>query len=440
MKSLFSKLPMEGLAELVREMVRGDLHPSHYMELLQKRFASLEPLVRAFVPETHEPFARLAMELKRLEERFSDPRERPPLYGVPVGVKDVIHVEGFPTRAGSALPAELLSGEEGPLVRKLRELGAVFMGKTQTAEFAYLAPAPTRNPHDLERTPGGSSSGSAAAVACGLCPLALGTQTVGSTLRPAAYCGIVGFKPSFGRVSTKGMIPLSPSLDHIGLFTRDPEGMLLAGSLLLESWAEPKPFDRIVIGVPEGPYLHRAGQESLSHFAKALENLQKAGLTIKQVKIMENFQEIAHRHNRLMAAEAAMVHENWFKQSSHLYRQETRALIERGMTVSPVELEQYRESRIRLREGLCRIMEEEGLDFWIAPATVGPAPLGLQSTGESIMNLPWTHAGLPALALPAGTNPAGLPMGLQLVAGWMKDEELLLAGIFVARALGKAIT
>lgn len=436
MKRVVSKLPTEGLAELAKVLAEGDLHPGHYMELLKQRFTSLEPLVMAFVPQEEEPWGRMASELKELEKRFPAKNKRPPLYAIPVGVKDVIHVEGFPTRAGSLLPHKLLTGEEGPLLCKLRELGAIPIGKTQTAEFAYLAPAPTRNPHDLDRTPGGSSSGSAAAVACGLCPLALGTQTVGSTLRPAAYCGIVGFKPSFGRLSTEGLIPLSPSLDHIGLFTRDLEGMLLAGSVLLPRWREPKVRDKAVLGVPEGPYLHRAGHESISHFKKTLEKLQAAGLTIEPVRIMENFEEIAHRHNRLMAAEAALVHRSWFRQFPHLYRPETRALIERGMTVASTEIEQYRESRLRLREGLCRIMEERGLDFWIAPATVGPAPLGLHSTGESIMNLPWTHAGLPALALPAGTNAQGLPMGLQLVAGWMKDEELLATASLIAQALG----
>lgn len=435
MKRAVPKLPLEGLAELAKAMAQGDLHPGHYVELLRQRFISLEPLVRAFVPQEKEPWGSVILEIEELEKRFSAPDQRPPLYALPVGVKDVIHVEGFPTRAGSLVPAELLTGEEGPLIRNLRQLGAIPLGKTQTAEFAYLAPAPTRNPHDLDRTPGGSSSGSAAAVACGLCPLAIGTQTVGSTIRPAAYCGIVGFKPSFGRLPTEGIIPLSPSLDTVGLFTRDLEGMLLVSSLVLPGWRKPKPFHQAILGVPEGPYLSRAGQESLSHFGKALEKLQAAGLAIKKVQIMENFEEIAHRHNRLMAAEAAIVHMSWFQRFSHLYRPETRALIERGVTVGQSELEQYRESRLRLRESLCLIMEERGLDFWIAPATVGPAPPGLLSTGESIMNLPWTHAGLPALALPAGTTAQGLPMGLQLVGGWMKDEELLGAAGLLGQAL-----
>lgn len=425
MKDVLPKPPLEGLAELVRAIATGDLHPNHYLQLLESRFSSLEPLIQAFVPESQDPFTRLRRELKSLEARFPEPGKRPPLYGVPVGVKDVIHVEGFPTRAGSLLPPEVLAGPQGPLVRRLKELGALILGKTHTCEFAYLAAAPTRNPHDPDRTPGGSSSGSAAAVACGMCPLAIGTQTVGSTLRPAAFCGIIGFKPTFGRIPTEGIIPLSPSLDHVGLFTRDLGGMLLAASLLCRDWRGATPqVDSPCIGIPEGPYIRRAGQRSLDHFQAVIRKLAEAGFRIKLLRIMDNFQEIAHRHHRLLAGEAALVHQSWFREFGSLYRQQTRALMERGMTVSPKELETYRASCIQLRESLGEVMEREGLTVWLAPTTVGPAPLGLHSTGESIMNLPWTHAGLPALSIPAGRSPEGLPMGVQLVGRWMEDEEL----------------
>lgn len=425
MHSVVPKGPMEGLADLAKAIGQGGLHPGHYLELLEQRYRATEPVVQTMVPQEEEPFSRLTHEMGELEKKFSKGFKKPPLYGIPVAIKDVIHVDGFPTRAGSRLPPEVLTGPEGPVVQRLRGLGALILGKTHTAEFAYLAPPPTRNPHDPERTPGGSSSGSAAAVACGICPLALGTQTAGSTLRPAAFCGVVGFKPSFGRIPTEGIIPLSPSLDHVGLFTRDLEGMILAASLLYTDWREPRPPEEPLLGIPEGPYLRRGGQESLDHLQKVISRLVEAGFRIRPLRIMENFEEIAHRHNRLMAGEAARVHEPWFSEFRALYRPETRALIERGMTVSPAEVETYRESRLRLRETLVDIMEREGLSLWLAPATVGPAPVGLHSTGESIMNLPWTHAGLPALAIPSGTAAQGLPMAVQLVGRWMGDEELL---------------
>ena len=154
---------------------------------------------------------------------------------MPVGVKDIFHAAGFETRAGSQLPPELLTGPEADAVGRLRAAGCLILGKTVTTEFAYYEPEPTRNPHNLAHTPGGSSSGSAAAVAAGLAPLALGTQTIGSVIRPAAFCGIVGFKPSYGRISPEGLIFFSPSLDHVGLFTQDVAGMSLAAAVLCEN-------------------------------------------------------------------------------------------------------------------------------------------------------------------------------------------------------------
>src|SRR3970040_1828025 len=193
------------------------------IDVVEERFAEREAEVRAFVPEESR-FERLRREAKALLSRFPDSGERPPMFGVLIGVKDIFRVGGFPTRAGSRLPAEVFEGPEAEPVKKLKAAGTLVLGKTVTTEFAYFAPGPTRNPHNLAHTPGGSSSGSAAAVAAGLAPLARGPQTIGSIVRPAAFCGVVGFKPSFGRISTEGVIPLSPSLDHVGFFTQDVAG------------------------------------------------------------------------------------------------------------------------------------------------------------------------------------------------------------------------
>src|SRR5438067_10834636 len=195
------------------------------------RIEAQEPLIHALVPEAGRR-ARLLNEATALQKRFPDPESRPPLYGVLLGVKDIFYVDGFPTRAGSQLPAEIFSEPEASCVTKLREAGVLLLGKTVTTEFAYFEPGPTRNPHNLEHTPGGSSSGSAAAVAAGFCPLALGTQTIGSVIRPAAFCGIVGFKPTYGRIPTAGLVPCAPSLDTIGFFTQDVAGIALVAPVL----------------------------------------------------------------------------------------------------------------------------------------------------------------------------------------------------------------
>lgn len=232
-------------------------NPHDYLAELARYFLECEPRVLAFLPE-QDRFERLHREAEILLEKYPDPSLRPPLFGVPVGIKDIFQVDGFETRAGSRLPPNEFKGREGSCIARLKKAGALILGKTVTCEFAYRAPGPTRNPHDPEHTPGGSSSGSAAAVAARLCPLALGTQTIGSTNRPAAYCGILGFKPSYGRIALDGVIPLAPSADHAGLFAIDMETMALAASLIIPDWRAFQKARRPVLAVPEGPYLERA--------------------------------------------------------------------------------------------------------------------------------------------------------------------------------------
>src|SRR5690606_16531226 len=186
-----------------------------YLEQMCRRIDHIDPEVKAMLPES-DRLHRLRAEAALLREQSQTPDDYPPLFGALVGVKDVFHVDGFVTRAGSEVPPELFAGPEAAVVRLLREAGALIAGKTVTTEFAYMEPGPTRNPHNLEHTPGGSSSGSAAAVAAGMVNLAVGTQTIGSVIRPAAYCGIVGFKPTLNRIPTEGLVYFSPTIDHVG--------------------------------------------------------------------------------------------------------------------------------------------------------------------------------------------------------------------------------
>ncbi|MBI4771596.1 MAG: amidase, partial [Chloroflexi bacterium] len=227
--------PPYSLPDLAGALRNGDLPLTTYLAALEAHFSAREPAVLAFLPEP-DRFDRLRREAAALLERYPDPDARPPLFGAPVGVKDIFHVAGFPTRAGSRLPPEALAGPEADSVRALKAAGALILGKTVSTEFAYFGPGPTRNPHAPDHTPGGSSSGSAAAVAAGLCPLALGTQTIGSIIRPAAFCGVVGFKPGYERVSRAGVIPLSPSLDHVGVFAAEVAGVALAARVLVGDW------------------------------------------------------------------------------------------------------------------------------------------------------------------------------------------------------------
>jgi Asp-tRNA(Asn)/Glu-tRNA(Gln) amidotransferase A subunit family amidase len=432
------------LAARAAALRSGKLDLMRYLGEVCDRIEALEPTVQALVP-TADRRARLLREAAELERQHPNPEKRPLLYGVPLGVKDIFHARGFVTRAGTQLPSELFAGAEASCVATLRAAGALVLGKTATTEFAYAEPGPTRNPHNPAHTPGGSSSGSAAAVAAGFCSLAIGTQTVGSTIRPAAFCGIIGFKPSFGRIPTAGAVTFASSADHVGLFTQDVAGMGLAASILCRDWwalHEPPGEARRdsrralpTLGVPDGPYLQQASSAALEAFDTQLESLRSAGYPVRHVQMLDDIGEINRRHWRMCAAELAQAHALWFAQYEDLYRPRTAALIRDGQSVGADELAAARAGRIELRTKLERQMGAEEIDLWVCPAATGPAPEGLDYTGDPCMNLPWTYVGLPAVTLPAGRAANGLPLGLQCVAKFMNDERLLLCAKQLERML-----
>ncbi len=397
---------------------------SVYLEQLQQRIDRVDAEIHAFLPEAGRR-GRIEAEAAELRNRYPNPNRRPPLYGATVGVKDIIHVDGFVTRAGTRVPPELFAGDEAVCVQQLRAAGALIVGKTETTEFAYFEPGPTCNPHNVAHTPGGSSSGSAAAVAAGLCTLALGTQTIGSVIRPAAYCGIVGYKPSYGRIATQGIVYFSRTVDHVGLFTQDVAGMQAAAAALCSGWRRRDAEIRLpVLGVPDGPYLAQAEDAALAVFEEELLMLQVAGCTVRRVAEFEDIAELNHLHRRLTFAEAAQEHV-WFAEYESLYRSRTAEAIRTGQTVGDEELETARAHCLQLRGEVIKKMDKVGIDLWVCPSATGPAPLGLDATGDPNMNLPWTHAGLPAVTIPAGRAANGLPLGMQLVGRYGADEELL---------------
>lgn len=419
------------------------------LDQLEARFNAREPSVLAFIPEGAR-FERLRRDAEVLLGRYPQPESRPPLFGALVGVKDIFHVDGFITRAGSRLPPEVLQGVEAESVTQLKAAGALIVSKTVTTEFAYFAPGPTRNPHNLEHTPGGSSSGSAAAVAAGLCTIALGTQTIGSTGRPAAFCGVAGYKPSRERISRAGVIPLSPSLDHVGVFAASVEDVARAASVLCRDW-RPQPPKRSeegseigdkrrpVLGIPEGPYLACTSDEGLAHFRGVCNRLAESGYEIKSVAAMIDYEEIRARHYLITAAEAARVHAEWFARYADLYHPKTAELIRRGQSVTDEALAEALTGCEKLRGELTALMDANGIDLWISPPAPGAAPKGLDSTGDPVMNLPWTHSGLPALSLPAGRNGAGLPLGLQVAGRFDADEQVLAWAGPIEAAIRQAV-
>ena len=400
------------------------------------RIDKVEPEILSLIPEENRR-NRLLKDAKLLIAKFPDKNKRPPFFGIPIGVKDIFRADGFETHCGSNLPAKLFEGVEAVCVTKLKEQGALILGKTVTTEFAYFEPGPTKNPSNTAHTPGGSSSGSAAAVAAGITPFAFGTQTIGSVLRPAAYCGVIGFKPSYGRIPTDGVIPFSQSADHIGFFTQDIDGCILASSVLCSNWkssAVNKTSRPLIIGVPEGKYLEQASGDIIAEFNKQLKMLENKGILLKKIKLFNNIDEINRLHRLMIAAEMANVHKEWYANYESLYRPHTKQIIEEGKLVHPEELTKAKDGRFILRKKIETLAKDSGIDCWLSPSTLTFPPKGLESTGSPLMNLPWTYAGLPSIGIPTGKNKDNLPFGMQFTGYYNQDEALLsrIKGIYKA--------
>ncbi len=406
--------------EFTRAFRNNEISARDLVSNLQSLFDSREPEILSFIPEANR-FERLLKEAEELIKKHPDANNRPALFGMTVGVKDIFHVKGFTTQAGSKLPSQDLQGNEAASVTQLKNAGALIMGKTVTTEFAYFTPGPTRNPHNPNHTPGGSSSGSAAAIGAGLCDVALGTQTIGSVIRPAAFCGTVGFKPTYERISRDGVIPLSPTFDHIGLFARDVETAERVAAAVISNWGMVIEKRKPVLGVPVGPYLNCASKEGLAHF-ESMCKLLSTNYALRSVQVMDDFQNIRNRHDAIMSYDASQVHKDWFAKYKSLYSSKFTDLIKRGQSVS--DLQSLITAHDSFRASITQTMTENNIDLWICPPAIGPANKGLDSTGDPVMCLPWTQIGFPAINIPTKKNEDNLPMGLQLVGKWNADESL----------------
>ena len=414
------------LSQAAEDLRTGRIDLPDFINMISDRIDAVDPLIHALLPEPGRR-ERLLKEAGELQKKYPDVHERPLLFGIPVGVKDLFRVDGFPTKAGSLLPERLFEGKESSVVTRLKEAGALILGKTVTTEFAYFEPGPTCNPYLTTHTPGGSSSGSAAAVACGFVPLALGTQTIGSVTRPASFCGVYGFKPSFGRIATDCVIPFSESADHVGFFMQDLSGIEMVAGILCRQWnpvislADRNP----VIGIVTGKYLEQSDKEVRRFFESAVLQLEQDGFNVIRIDAFGDIETINETHRSMIAADFAEVHKNWFHQYENLYRKTTKELILKGRSVTPEMLENARQGRSVLRANFEKISSMNRVDLWLSPSSCTAAPEGLSSTGSPLMNLPWTYMGLPTVSVPSGMTAAGLPLGLQFAGSFMKDELML---------------
>jgi aspartyl-tRNA(Asn)/glutamyl-tRNA(Gln) amidotransferase subunit A len=425
----------------------GRLSALGLLEACLGRIEACEETVQAWVSVDRPGALETA---RRLDAEARAGRFHGPLHGVPVGLKDIIHAAGLKTTSGARGFADTAPHEDATCVARLRSAGAVILGKLQTTEFAFSDPAVTRNPWHADHTPGGSSAGSAAAVAARMLPAALGTQTVGSVLRPAAFCGVIGFKPTYGRISRRGVVPLAWSLDHVGVFARTVADAALLLSVLAgydpadpgSASAPPPDVGSVIAGPPPRPprlgligepFLARATREAETHLDAVARALETGGARVEPVRLPALMAAVQPAVMAVSRAEIGAVHAGGHRRHADAYRPRIRAGIELGLCI-PADV-YLRAQRIRrqARQDLAPLLAR--YDALVMPAALGAAP-GRSTTGDPQFNGPWTGVGVPTLSLPTGLATDGLPLGTQLIGAPFEEARLLSAARWVEAAVG----
>jgi aspartyl-tRNA(Asn)/glutamyl-tRNA(Gln) amidotransferase subunit A len=439
------------IAQASARIAARELSPVALMESVLGRIEKLEPALKAWV--TLDPDAAL-MAARESERRLEASGPVGPLHGIPVGVKDIFYTAGVRTTACSRVYAEFVPTYDATSVARFKEAGAIMLGKAVTTEFAYGDPSPAVNPWNAAHTPGGSSSGSAVAVASRMCPAALGSQTVGSVLRPAAYNGVVGLKPTYGRISLYGVFPLAWSLDTVGVLVRCVED----AALMLGAMAGHDPMDPVSstlpvpdycaamknlsqpprIGLVRGPYHDYAVEEVRAHTAQVVEKLAAAGAVIAEKQAPDSFAANEEAMAVTVPAEAAAFHRDTFTPDPSRYGPILRATLEEGLKRSAVDYLQAQRTRVVFRAELADLMRD--VDVLLTPSTPAAAPADLSTTGDRRFQGPWTSAGIPAITLPTGLDSHGMPMGVQLASPWFTEERLLAVAHWCEEVLGVSLT
>jgi Asp-tRNA(Asn)/Glu-tRNA(Gln) amidotransferase A subunit family amidase len=418
--------------EAAAEIARGAMSAEDYCRACLDRIAALEGEIKAFA---HLDREHALAQARTLDERRAQGQPIGPLHGIPVGIKDIIDTADFPTELGSPIGAGRRPWHDATVVAKLRAAGAVIIGKTVTTEFAYYHPGPTRNPHDVTRTPGGSSSGSAAAVAANMVPLALGSQTNGSVIRPAAFCGVFAIKPSHGLVSRAGVLRLSEKLDHVGAFARSLSDLALI--LDVVAGHDPADPDTRPFAVADFRAQQREKSPLAPRFAfvrtpvwdkadadtkAAFEELVAAlGPAVAPVDVSASLSEAWDTHRTIMATD--MAHNLAPLVARGEPSEVMRKLLERGRNASAVDYLAALAKAPRYAASLADIFDE--YDAILTPAAPGVAPKGLGATGDPVFCTLWTLTGLPALSVPLLAGEGSLPLGVQLVGARGRDARLL---------------
>jgi aspartyl-tRNA(Asn)/glutamyl-tRNA(Gln) amidotransferase subunit A len=436
------------VAALVR---KREISPVEVTEACLKRIEALEPILKAWATLDAEGAMAAA---QRCEQALQRGEVAGLLCGVPIGLKDIFYTAGLRTAAGSRVYADFVPTYDATSVVRLQQAGAIRLGKTITTEFATADPSPTRNPWNPAHTPGGSSSGSAAAVAARMIPVALGSQTGGSTLRPAAYNGIVGLKPTYGRISRYGVIPVSWCLDHVGILVRSVEDAALVLQVLAAYDAhDPGSLAEAVgnyttavqqadhpprIGVLREFFAETADAETRQHTEAVVTHLSRASAAVREVALPASFGSVLAAHRVIMQVEAAAFHDKMFLAQREQYGPKLRESIELGCVIPGVEYLRAQRLRRLFQEEVAQMFSD--VDVLLTPATPAPAPRDLTTTGDARFQSPWTYAGVPTIAIPSGRSQDGMPLGVQLIAPARQEARLLQAARWCEATLNVTLT
>jgi amidase len=408
-------------------IAKGELTAESLVTSCLERIAVREPEVRAFVH--YDPEAAISA-----AQRLDRSRQTGPLHGIPVGIKDIIDTADMPTQCNSPIYQGHRPTRDAVCVSWLRQAGAIILGKTVTTEFASSFPGETRHPRDPARTPGGSSSGSAAAVGDQMLPLALGTQTGGSVIRPAAFNGVIGYKPAWGFYNSTGVKPLAPGLDTIGFMVRSLDDIPIVSSVLSGRKAPvPTDIQKPKVALVRTAQWRLAGPETQALLEDTASRLATAGAVVREVSLPEPFDRLEALQRVLMADEAARSFQDEWTNHRDKLSESFQNLIRRGLDTPAAELAAASATVARCRRELPDLLESG--EIILTPSAPGEAPVGLQSTGNSVFNRAWTALRVPCLTIPVTDGPNGMPLGVQLVDPHGGEGVILGVARWVGRAL-----
>ena len=410
-------------------MQKGEITSEEYVTAFLEHIKNREPEVGAWIFLDPE----MALQQAREADKRRRDKSSGKLNGLPIGIKDIIDTKDMPTENGSLIHKDRRPPEDAHLVKLLRDAGAVIMGKCVTTEFALSAPGKTKNPKDLECTPGGSSSGSAAAVSDYMIPLAIGSQTGGSVLRPASFTGILGLKPTFGTISRSGMSPISERLDHPGIYANSIDDIRLVASVILSYDKKDLDMDSnysfrnasnlkkpLKFAFIKGPVWGSGDQDMQEKIKQFVDN---SNLEIASVELGDDFMEAARCHEIIMNGSISRSLANYYENNKSKLHPFTIARFEAGKSVSTNSYIDAIEKAKKMKQTLSEIFLK--FDAIITPAAPGQAPRDLMNTGNAIFNGYWTMLGVPAISLPLLEGKDGLPIGIQVITSWNKEAELL---------------